>query len=283
MPDIAVLKRGPLTVAEYRCRDGAPEPPFTELHASASVSYVRAGTFGYHARGRSFELVSGSVLVGNPGDEFMCSHDHRGGGDECLSFQLTPELVEALGDHPRTWQPVALPPLPELMVLGELCQACAEGDSLVGLDEAALCFVMRFIALSSGREGRDREPLDARPLLRRRMVETALWIDENSASEIDLGCAADQAGLSSFHFLRLFSRVLGVTPHQYLVRCRLRRAARLLGAGAPSVTSVALEVGFADLSNFVRTFRRAAGVPPRRFQALTGCRSRRRGRGGARP
>jgi AraC family transcriptional regulator len=283
MPDITVLKRGPLTVAEYRCRDGAPEPPFTEWHGSASVSYVRAGTFGYHARGRSFELVSGSVLVGNPGDEFMCSHDHRGGGDECLSFQLTPELVQALGDDPRSWQCVALPPLPELMVLGELCQACAEGDTLVGLEEAALCFVTRFIALSSGREGRDREPLDARPILRRRMVETALWIDENSASEIDLGCAADQAGLSSFHFLRLFSRVLGVTPHQYLVRCRLRRAARLLGAGAPSVTSVALEVGFADLSNFVRTFRRAAGVPPRRFQTLAGCRSRRRARVGARP
>jgi hypothetical protein len=44
MPDIAVLKQGPLTVAEYRCRDGAREPPFTELHGSASVPFVRAGT-----------------------------------------------------------------------------------------------------------------------------------------------------------------------------------------------------------------------------------------------
>jgi AraC-like DNA-binding protein len=46
----------------------------------------------------------------------------------------------------------------------------------------------------------------------------------------------------------------------------LRRAARLLAEGGRSVTDVALDVGFADLSNFVRSFRRAAGVSPREFR-----------------
>jgi AraC-like DNA-binding protein len=72
--------------------------------------------------------------------------------------------------------------------------------------------------------------------------------------------------LSPFHFLRLFARVLGVTPHQYLVRCRLRAAARLLADPRISVTAIAYDVGFGDLSNFVRTFRRAAGVSPRDFR-----------------
>jgi AraC family transcriptional regulator len=71
--------------------------------------------------------------------------------------------------------------------------------------------------------------------------------------------------LSPFHFLRVFARVVGVTPHQYVVRVRLRRAARLLSATELAITDVALEAGFADLSNFVRTFRRAAGVPPLAF------------------
>ena len=61
-------------------------------------------------------------------------------------------------------------------------------------------------------------------------------------------------------------RLLGVTPHQYLVRSRLRHAARLLVDDEISVTNVAYDVGFADLSNFVRTFHRAAGVSPRRFR-----------------
>jgi len=60
--------------------------------------------------------------------------------------------------------------------------------------------------------------------------------------------------------------VLGVTPHQYLVRSRLRRAARLLAADGASITQIAYDVGFGDLSNFVRSFHRAAGVSPRRFR-----------------
>jgi AraC-like DNA-binding protein len=67
--------------------------------------------------------------------------------------------------------------------------------------------------------------------------------------------------------------VLGVTPHQYLVRSRLRHAARLLADDDIAVTDVAYDVGFGDLSNFVRTFHRAAGVSPTKFrQASKGMR-----------
>lgn len=55
-----------------------------------------------------------------------------------------------------------------------------------------------------------------------------------------------------------------MTPHQYLVRSRLRHAARLLAEPELPVT----EIGFGDLSNFVRTFHRAAGLSPRRFREL---------------
>jgi AraC-like DNA-binding protein len=97
-------------------------------------------------------------------------------------------------------------------------------------------------------------------------VSAALWIEAHSHESIELPDAAREAGLSAFHFLRVFAGVLGVTPHQYLVRCRLRHAARLLADDTRPITDVALDVGFADLSNFVRTFHRAAGVPPRRFR-----------------
>ena len=101
---------------------------------------------------------------------------------------------------------------------------------------------------------------------RRRAVEAALWLDAHSDQPVDLDGAAKQAGLSPFHFLRLFAKVVGVTPHQYLVRSRLRHAARLLADDDRPVTDIAYDVGFGDLSNFVRTFHRAAGVSPRRFR-----------------
>jgi AraC-like DNA-binding protein len=64
----------------------------------------------------------------------------------------------------------------------------------------------------------------------------------------------------------MFSATLGVTPHQYLLRSRLRHAARRLVHDDAAVTDIAYDVGFADLSNFTRTFHRAAGLSPLKFR-----------------
>jgi len=251
-----------LSVIDNRCEMRPGDEPFVERHDGFSVSYVRKGSFGYRARGESFELVAGSLLIGHPGDEYVCTHDHVH-GDECLSIFLAPELVETIGGRSEIWRSGGVPPLSELMVLGELAQSAAEGASDVGLNEVGLLFAARFVDLVSG--GRRGRP-EAVARDRRRAVEAALWIDACSHEPIDLESAAAEAGLSPFHFLRLFSGVLGVTPHQYLIRSRLRRAARLLADDDRLITDIAFEVGFGDLSNFVRTFHRAAGVSPRSFR-----------------
>ncbi len=258
---------GSMSVFDYRCSAGPADVPFVELHDGFSASYVRNGSFGYHARGKSFELVAGSVLVGYPGDEYMCTHEHDC-GDQCLSFELAPALVETIdakiGMRRRDiWRAGGVSPLAQLMVLGELAQAAAEGRSAVGLEEIGILFAARFVEIVSGRRQR---PPETGTRDRRRAVEAALWIDEHSHEPLDLDSAAREVGLSSFHFLRLFVRVLGVTPHQYVIRSRLRHAAGLLAERARSITDVAFDVGFGDLSNFVRTFHRAAGVSPREFR-----------------
>jgi len=258
----AILQSASISVTDYRCSAGPADAPFVELHREFSISYVRQGSFGYRTRGEAFELVAGSILVGHPGDEYLCTHDHVR-GDECLSFQLAPELVDALGGGSELWRSRGVPPLAELMVLGELAQAAAAGRSEAGLDELGVGLAARFVEIVSGRGSPAR---DARPRDRRRAVEAALWLDAHSHEAIDLEGAARASGLSAFHFLRLFASVLGVTPHQYLVRSRLRHAARLLADDTRPITDVAFEVGFGDLSNFVRTFHRAAGVSPRGFR-----------------
>jgi AraC-like DNA-binding protein len=74
------------------------------------------------------------------------------------------------------------------------------------------------------------------------------------------------AKLSSYHFLRSFKAVTGVTPHQWLLRARLRAAAEKLAASKMPVTDIALDVGFDDLSNFIRTFRAEFGASPRQYR-----------------
>jgi AraC family transcriptional regulator len=259
-----LVANGSIVVVDYRCEAGVSDKPFTELHEASSVSYVRKGSFGYRSCGRVCDLVVGSTLVGLAGDEYICTHDHVC-GDECLSFQLGPDLAQALDDRRTTWRTGGLPPLPELVVLGELAQAAAEGRSDVGLDEVGMLYAARFVSLVSGSR---RAGPAATPSERRRAVEAALWVEANACEALDLGQVAGQVGLSRFHFLRVFTKVLGLTPHQHLIRARLRHATRLLADDTRTVTDVAYDVGFGDLSNFVRTFRRAAGVSPRRFRRL---------------
>jgi AraC-like DNA-binding protein len=258
-----ITERSGLAIYDYRCQVGVGAKPFVEQHDRSSISFVRKGSFGYRTRGRDYDLVAGSVLVGRAGDDYVCSHDHVC-GDECLSLQLTPELVETIGDHDAIWSVGALPPMPELMVLAELADAAAARRSEIAPDEAGLLMAARFVQVAGGVAARKPAIHPARD--RRRAVEAALWLEQHAHQAVDLDAVSQQAGLSPFHFLRLFARVLGVTPHQYLVRCRLRHAARLLADPARSVTDVAFDVGFQDLSNFVRTFRRAAGVSPRTFR-----------------
>ena len=232
------------------------------MHDEASISFVQGGSLAYRARGASFELVPGSILVGRPGVEYACTH-HDGTVGEALSFRFAAELLDAVGGDPGAWPAGGIPPLAELAVLGGLAQAAAGGRSDVGLDEVGVLLAARLVEVVTGRTLR---PVVATDRDRRRAIDAALWLDVHAHQPVDLETTARVVALSPFHFLRVFSRALGVTPHQYLVRCRLRRAARLLAEGDRSITRVALDVGFGDLSNFVRTFRRAAGLSPGRFR-----------------
>lgn len=257
-----IFRSDGLSVVDYRCAVAPGTAPFAEVHETFAVAFVRRGSFGYRCGGGHAELVAGAVLVGRPGAEYVCTHDHVH-GDECLSFHFAPALAEEIAGGPGKWNAAAAPPLSELMVLGALAQSAADGASDAGLDEIGLAFAARYFRLAAGAPANQAAPSAAD---RRRAVEAALRIDAEAAAPHDLARAAAHAGLSAYHFLRMFAKVVGVTPHQYLVRARLRRAARLLAEEERPVTDVAYEAGFADLSNFVRTFRRAAGVSPRAFR-----------------
>ncbi len=266
MAAITLLETSGLTVVDYRCEAERGARPFVETHQGYSLSYVHHGSFGCKTVAGQFELVAGAVLIGHPGDDYLCTHEHAD-GDRCLSFQLKPELVEDLCAPRAIWRRGSVQPLPELMVLGGLARAAAAGRAQLGLDELGLLFAARVCELVAGVSVPQPAKFGAE---RRRVVRAALFIEACSRQPLDLDTVAREAGLSPFHFLRSFATVVGVTPHQYLLRCRLQRAAELLVDESRAITDVAFEVGFNDLSNFVRTFRRASGVSPRAFRQASG-------------
>jgi AraC family transcriptional regulator len=88
------------------------------------------------------------------------------------------------------------------------------------------------------------------------------WMAKYVAEDFDLACLAAQAGLSKFHFQRLFKRATGVSPSRYHINLRMDAARRLLRETKKSVVTVAVEVGYASPSHFARLFRRDTGVSP---------------------
>jgi len=102
--------------------------------------------------------------------------------------------------------------------------------------------------------------------LYKRIVQAKMFIDEHFAKQIDIDNIADEACFSKFHFIRLFKKTYGRTPHQYLTYVRIENAKELLKKDS-NVTDVCFAVSFDSLSSFTGLFKREVGITPSEFKA----------------
>lgn len=101
--------------------------------------------------------------------------------------------------------------------------------------------------------------------LLRRSVE---FIHTNLTRNLALGDIAQAAGLSPYHFSRLFKQSTGLGPHGYVMSVRVQRAKELLSDSERTIADVALDAGFADQSHFTDVFRKRTGTTPKRFRQM---------------
>jgi AraC-like DNA-binding protein len=100
----------------------------------------------------------------------------------------------------------------------------------------------------------------------RRLCRARDRLRESPETPVRIADVAREAGLSRFHFIRLFESVFGVTPHQYRIGARVDRAKDLLASSDYSVTDVCMEVGFSSLGSFSDMFARRVGIPPSAYR-----------------
>jgi AraC-like DNA-binding protein len=93
------------------------------------------------------------------------------------------------------------------------------------------------------------------------------FIEENFADPIPLSDLSSLAGLSLHRFVTVFRSQIGIPPHQYICRTRVRQARAMLRKGLP-LAAVALDAGFCDQSHLSRHFKRQCGVTPGSFAGL---------------
>jgi AraC-like DNA-binding protein len=102
--------------------------------------------------------------------------------------------------------------------------------------------------------------------LYKRIVQAKLFIDANYHLNIDLDNISDEACFSKFHFIRLFKKTYGKTPHQYLTVVRIEKAMQLL-QGGQNVSDVCFAIGFDSVSSFSGLFKRIVGQSPSAYLA----------------
>jgi AraC family transcriptional regulator len=255
------------TVADVICCAGPDDRSFEERHQTFAIAIVLAGTFQYRSTPGRELLTPGSLMLGTAGWCFECGHEH-GAGDRCVSFSYTPAHFERLafdaGVRGRAdFGCVRLPPLRALAPFVARADAGVLGTSDIAWAELGIELAARTLQIAKG-----LPPPGGcvPPGAVARVTRTVRLIERHPEAPFTLAALAHAARLSPYHFLRTFQQVAGTTPHQYLLRARLRAAAARIASGDQSILDAAFDAGFGDISNFNRTFRAEFGVSPRRFR-----------------
>jgi AraC-like DNA-binding protein len=265
-----VAKGSGWTVEDVVCSRGPRDRRFEEQHDQFVIAVVTSGTFQYHRSGADREdmMTPGSLLLGRPGQCFECGHEH-GEGDRCLAFHFAAEYFSSLAADcgvPNDLGAFRSPKLSPVRTLSPVvADACAalSGSSRIGWEELAIRLTARALHRDDGKS--DGRTVSS-PAAIARITDIVRTIDAHPASDLTLVRLARDAGLSPFHFLRTFEKVTGTTPHQYMLRARLRKAAITLAREEVKIVDLAFETGFGDVSNFNRAFRAEFGVSPTAYR-----------------
>jgi AraC family transcriptional regulator len=267
------IARGPgWSICDLVCTCGPQDGPFEEQHSGFSIAVVAAGTFQYRSAAGNELMTPGSLMLGNAGQQFECAHPH-GRGDRCLSVGFTPDYFEHLAADAgfrrseRKFRVLRVPPLRDFSTLAARALAGLAGPLSVPWEELSLRFAANALRLGGGSTG---GPVIATASAQARVTRSIRLIELGSATKLTLQALAQEAGLSPYHFLRVFQQLTGATPHQYIVRTRLREAARRLAAEPTKILDIALDCGFGDVSNFNHSFRAEFGVSPRVYRSQSG-------------
>lgn len=271
-PVASVLAEGQgWLVTDVVCRSGPRDRPYEERHSRPTVAIVLGGSFQYRSRNGRELMSPGSLLLGSTGQQFECGHEH-GAGDHCISFSYSAEYFDRLAFDlgagvESGFKRLRLPPFRMLAPI--VARATTELMESTGADWEEIGLQIAQQALQLDR-GLPATHFAAELSAESRVTRVVRMIERDPDGPHRLEALAREARLSPYHFLRTFEQLTGVTPHQYVLRARLQRAAIQIRTEPAKIVDIALQCGFGDISNFTRTFRAEFGASPRKYRMQSG-------------
>lgn len=135
------------------------------------------------------------------------------------------------------------------------------------IDSLALALATRYVTLDCGSGAKPESRVS--PLPQRILNRVQERIAANLDADLSLDSLAAESGYSRAHFLRMFRAATGLTPHQYVLDLRLRRAQEYLRQKRASIIDVAISCGFSSQSHMTSVFRQRLEMTPGEFRRET--------------
>jgi AraC family transcriptional regulator len=231
------------------------------MHAGAYFCFVVNGSFTDRSSRNPVRRAASTLMFSPPGEVRACVFHKRGG----LTFNIEVDAASPVLRHvyepklengPRVFAGDHMSRL-ALRIYTEIRNAGTATD--VVAEELIFSLVGQLTNQSVSRDERLPPPWLSRVL---DLVHSC------HGERLTLARLAAEAHVHPVHLARTFKRMQGATVGQYVRTLRVKFAARHLAEGVKSLSSIALDAGFADQSHFSRTFNRTYGVPPGEYRAI---------------
>ena len=241
-------------VRSWHHRSGPTEFP-AGTHAFVEVAWVLEGRATYRVGDRELVVERGQgIVIPARVDHATRIEPGTRAGSAWLACELVSSVAATLGRRAFAGATL-IADARDLANLGALLTAEAaeaQAGQLLAVESLAEALVVAVVRRAPGASSASRDP---------RLTNALALIDTHYAEALTVDDLSRAAGLSRFHFSRMFRDALGVSPYQYLQRVRLERAHELLASGH-AVTEAALSVGYRDLGHFAKAFHEHFGCPP---------------------
>jgi AraC-like DNA-binding protein len=236
-------------------------------HEELALGVTTQGVQEFYCEGSQFSSRPGDIILFNPGDV----HNGNPGDDEALKYTMlyfdTKEFYPLMSSASEVDQ--AQFRLPETHFEDVALHALVLEMSELADDEKRLAVEYDLCRYKIARRLAQRR-YDFSPDVWTGNKDTLLlrvreYIHDNIAKDISIDDLSLVANLSKYHFIRLFRKQFGQTPHKYVLNLKVNKARTLLETGA-SPSEVAQEFGFFDVSHLNRHFKRSFGITPKQYQ-----------------
>jgi AraC-like DNA-binding protein len=232
--------------------------PYEAVASAFTASFVEDGTFDLHVASDRWRVHQGDVFLRHPGMHYRAGFDGRGFSDTCLTLTYLAADDDRF-DAARSWTRAGKPVLRVSNRIRYLHWALQRAL------ERPAPMLIEYCAVELFKEHGESQA----PLFREHKfawyAERVHAARERLEAEIDrahtVSELASSVGMSMFHFTRVFTALVGESPHRYLGEARLRAALAMLQAGR-SVTETCFACGFNSLSHFNHRFTGRYGVAP---------------------